>query len=411
MNNMNCTFKKVAIYTIASSLLLLSPKIASAISVEEVVNPRQSNGTWVTDMADILNNSTETKLNQIINKLEQKNGTEIAVVTVDNTSPAVTSKAFATELFNYWSIGKAETNNGVLFLISVGDRRVEIETGLGIEPILSNTEVQNIIDRKITPQFKKQNFDRGTLNGTQALIDAVDDSYKIPFGWITVFIGAGTSLVGIIKLRQKSKNIYINPERTNYRLNRDDDRTVCCAKCLQPMKKVKDLKLNKAQQAAKKIGSTSYRGYQCSNCTQATNTILNVAYMSTSFSYDDNYLNYIQANNSILNVAYTSTSFSYDNCSKCKELTIIRTEKTTKIPTYKEVGKKLIKRECHCCDYVRETTFDIPCLRQNESYFSNSKSRNSSSSCSNYYSNGGGSSGGGDFGGGSSNGGGAGGDW
>ncbi|MGF1539217.1 MAG: TPM domain-containing protein, partial [Pleurocapsa sp.] len=146
--------KQVIGLTIISSSLFL-PNIAQAITVEEVINPRENNSGWVTDWADILSSQTELQLNQIINNLETTNGTEIAVVTVPDTNSYPTPKAFTTELFNYWRIGKADVDNGVLFLISLGDRRVEIETGYGIEPILPNTEVKEIIDTKITPEFKQ----------------------------------------------------------------------------------------------------------------------------------------------------------------------------------------------------------------------------------------------------------------
>ena len=117
---------------VASSLcfaVLLFPLKSEALTVQEVPNPRQVYGGWVTDMAEILTDSTETQLNQIIEQLEAKNGTELAVVTVPETAPAGSPKEFTIELFNYWGIGKKEKDNGVLFLISVGDRRVEIETG------------------------------------------------------------------------------------------------------------------------------------------------------------------------------------------------------------------------------------------------------------------------------------------
>jgi uncharacterized protein len=39
------------------------------------------NNSWVTDKANILSDSTETQLNQMISDLEAKNGSEIAVVT------------------------------------------------------------------------------------------------------------------------------------------------------------------------------------------------------------------------------------------------------------------------------------------------------------------------------------------
>ncbi|MEG4836820.1 TPM domain-containing protein [Microcoleus sp. B9-D4] len=160
-----------------SSLLCFSaiafPLTSQAITVQQVPNPRQSNNTWVTDKANILSDSTETQLNQMISDLEAKNGSEIAVVTVPDTKPSATPKAFATELFNFWGIGKKGKNNGVLLLISSGERRVQIETGSGLQSILPDAQVVGIIKTEITPRFKQQDFDGGTLAGTKALVNVL----------------------------------------------------------------------------------------------------------------------------------------------------------------------------------------------------------------------------------------------
>jgi len=169
---------KQAIWAFPFCLTVLSPLSAQALTVEEVPNPQQRNGTWVTDMADILSQDTERQLNQMISELEIENGTEIAVVTVPETSPAASPKDFTTELFNHWGIGKADEDNGVLFLISIGDRRVEIETGYGIEPILPDAQVGQIIETQITPPFKQGDFDGGTLAGTKALVIHLGDEVQ-----------------------------------------------------------------------------------------------------------------------------------------------------------------------------------------------------------------------------------------
>jgi len=160
-----------------SSVLCFSaiafPVTSQAITVQEVPNPRQVNNTWVTDKANILSDSTETQLNQMISDLEAKNGSEIAVVTVPDTKPSATPKAFATELFNFWGIGKKGKNNGVLLLISSGERRVQIETGSGIQSILPDAKSVGIIQTEITPRFKQQDFDGGTLAGTKALVNVL----------------------------------------------------------------------------------------------------------------------------------------------------------------------------------------------------------------------------------------------
>ncbi len=156
------------------SLAVISfPSPSLAVSVEQVPNPRQDNGGWVTDMADVLSPSTEAELNRMISELEAKNDSEIAVVTVPETAAAKTPKQFTTALFNHWKIGKADRDNGVLFLISKGDRRVEIETGYGVETILPDARVGNIIQQEITPRLKQGDYNGGTLAGTKALVTAL----------------------------------------------------------------------------------------------------------------------------------------------------------------------------------------------------------------------------------------------
>ena len=165
--------KQIISTSLVGFSVIAFPVTSQAITVQEVPNPRQVNNTWVTDKANILSDSTETQLNQMISDLEAKNGSEIAVVTVPDTKPSATPKAFATELFNFWGIGKKGKNNGVLLLISSGERRVQIETGSGIQSILPDAKAVGIIETEITPRFKQQDFDGGTLAGTKALVNVL----------------------------------------------------------------------------------------------------------------------------------------------------------------------------------------------------------------------------------------------
>mgnify|MGYP001790685620 FL=1 len=158
-----CTFSLIC-------TLIVSNQPSYSLTVQDVPNPRQQNGSWVTDMVDMLSPQAETQLNQMISELENQNGTAIAIVTVPETKPSSTPKKFTTELFNTWGIGKKGQDNGILFLISKGDRRTEIKTGKGIEGILTDAKVINILREQVTPKFKKGNFEAGIIAGTKALI-------------------------------------------------------------------------------------------------------------------------------------------------------------------------------------------------------------------------------------------------
>ena len=387
---MKITTSKQTIISFISAIAVLTPLSSDALTVEEVTNPRQDNGGWVKDMADILSDETETKINRLIADLETTNGTEIAVVTVPDTSPAATPKAFATELFNYWGIGKADTDNGVLFLISVEDRRVEIETGSGLQTILPDTEIKEIIDNKITPQYKQGNYDRGTLNGTKALVVALDSTQSSQ-NWLLfpiAVIGGGITFFltkGFLLWLKRRKNVYVDPNKTTVDLKRSDSRDVHCANCQQLMEKETNIKLSKPQQIANELGGVSYRGYKCLSCKDKANPYVILAYISNSDRYQI--------------------------CPDCQELTVIRIEEAIEEATQYRQGKRLITKKCHCCDYQTEKTTTIPRLYNHSTSNYHNHSHNNSSSSYSGGSYGGGSDSGGSFGGGSSDGGGAGGDW
>ncbi|MDJ0708638.1 MAG: hypothetical protein QNJ46_35690 [Leptolyngbyaceae cyanobacterium MO_188.B28] len=51
-------------------IVSLTPLPSLAVSIEDVPNPRENSGEWVTDMAEILQPATERQLNQMIDLLD-----------------------------------------------------------------------------------------------------------------------------------------------------------------------------------------------------------------------------------------------------------------------------------------------------------------------------------------------------
>ncbi|PPS45759.1 YgcG family protein [Chroococcidiopsis sp. TS-821] len=368
----------------------LFPLAGWAVTVQEVPNPRKEYGGWVTDMAGILNDETEAQINQMISELEVEKGTEMAVVTVPETSPATSPKTFATELFNYWGIGKQGQDNGVLFLISVGDRRVEIETGYGVEAILPDAKVGNIIDTQIIPRFKQGDFAGGTLAGTQALIAVLNSEQSISenqvvypntqisphntdSGILIVLAGGGVLavVVGSAIYASRPRKISLAPE--GYTRKSQGNYTFLCANCQQPMAKVDKQRiqfyLSQPAVTAQKLGSVKFEGWQCLSCTQK------------------------QTGDKFHLVAQESRSSRFQQCPHCQELTVTRQQRTIQSPTEYSSGRQLITDQCHCCSYRYQYEEIIPPLPP-----SSSSSDSYSSSDNN-------------FGGGSSGGGGAGGSW
>jgi uncharacterized protein len=154
-------------------LLLASIIVSSVVSVADVPNPRAAN-RWVTDQANVLDASAEAKIDATAEALNKARGIELAIVTVDDT--AESPKAFATALFNRWGIGSAQTNNGVLVLLVMGKRRLEIETGTGIEAALPPDWLSAMQGREMVPKFKSGDFGGGLVAGVEAIAAHLRDA-------------------------------------------------------------------------------------------------------------------------------------------------------------------------------------------------------------------------------------------
>lgn len=150
-----------------------------AVPLDAVPHPWEVNQGWVTDMAGLLSEATEKQLNQCISTLYRKNGIEVVVVTVPETSPSETPQQFATDLFNRWKIDQSQEKPGVLILISQNERRVEVKTGIRTILLLPNNRVSHIINSLMTPQFKQGKFEAGTVAGTQAIVQALQTKESV----------------------------------------------------------------------------------------------------------------------------------------------------------------------------------------------------------------------------------------
>jgi uncharacterized membrane protein YgcG len=121
---------------------------------------------WVSDFAQVLDPSTMARLNALAAEVEQRTTAELAVVVVPTTAP-MTPKEYVTALFNHWGVGKRGRDNGVMVLLAIHDRRVEIETGYAVEGILSDGLAGEIIRTAMVPAFTHDRWGEGLVAGTQ----------------------------------------------------------------------------------------------------------------------------------------------------------------------------------------------------------------------------------------------------
>jgi uncharacterized protein len=85
---------------------------------------------------------------------------------------------FSIRTVDQWKIGQKGKDNGVLLLIVKNDRKIRIEVGRGLEPVLTDLLSGRIIDTVITPYFREGQFDQGIVAGIGAIIQASRGEFK-----------------------------------------------------------------------------------------------------------------------------------------------------------------------------------------------------------------------------------------
>lgn len=107
-------------------------------------------------------------MENISREVLQKTGTAIVVATVDTVGDS-DYETYANELYANWGIGKKGEDKGVLIFLTKEERQVRIETGYGVEGILPDGLVGQILDDYVVPFLKKGDYGKGLLNGTLAI--------------------------------------------------------------------------------------------------------------------------------------------------------------------------------------------------------------------------------------------------
>lgn len=142
------------------------------------IPPKPTTSIYVQDYAGVLSADTKARINNISTQLAAKTKAQVVVVTIqsfEETPPA----DYALALLRDWGVGDKTLNNGVVLVIGVKDRQSRIEVGYGLEGALPDAKTGRIQDEYMIPYFQQGDYNKGILNGYQALAGEVAKEYKL----------------------------------------------------------------------------------------------------------------------------------------------------------------------------------------------------------------------------------------
>jgi len=125
----------------------------------------------VNDFANVIDPASAGKIETLIRALQSQTGDVIIVATVPTVEPYADAREYAVELFeNRGSgIGARGQDNGLLVLLAVNERRVEIEVGYGLEPYITDGFAGETARIAMAPHFGRGEFGAGLLAGVARL--------------------------------------------------------------------------------------------------------------------------------------------------------------------------------------------------------------------------------------------------
>ena len=130
----------------------------------------------VVDDAHILSSSTLAQLTALLEQHESRTSNQVALLTLPFLEGHPLEE-FSHQVASAWGLGKKGTDNGVLLLVAIQERKIRIEVGYGLEGTLTDAKSSQIIRHEMVPRFRQEDYAGGIVAGIQAILGTIDGTY------------------------------------------------------------------------------------------------------------------------------------------------------------------------------------------------------------------------------------------
>ncbi|MES2035243.1 MAG: TPM domain-containing protein [Pseudomonadota bacterium] len=152
----------LALLLALTTLLIALPALAATPTFPKLTGR-------VVDDANILSPATEQALTQKLTALETSTGRQLVVATLPSLQ-GYEIEEYGYQLGRAWGIGSEKADDGALLIVAPNEKKVRIEVGYGLEPVLTDALSSVIIQSAILPKFREGDMEAGIVAGADALV-------------------------------------------------------------------------------------------------------------------------------------------------------------------------------------------------------------------------------------------------
>ena len=124
----------------------------------------------VVDAANVIPDAQEAALTTRLQDLQKSTGNQLVVATIPSLE-GYPIEDYGYRLLRSWGVGLKDVNNGAILIVAPTDRKVRIEVGYGLEPVLTDAFSSVIVNQQILPRFKAGDMPGGIVAGANAVAD------------------------------------------------------------------------------------------------------------------------------------------------------------------------------------------------------------------------------------------------
>lgn len=166
-------FQKYAFTLLFTAFSLVSGNLIAQFDIPE--KPKKQ--TSVYDYINLLSPEQKQSLESKLIRYADSTSTQIVCVIIGTTQGEDISLLGA-KWGQQWGIGQKGKDNGILITLAKDDRRVDINTGYGIEYRITDRMAHQIINRIMIPEFKNENYYAGLDKGSDAIFASLQGEFQ-----------------------------------------------------------------------------------------------------------------------------------------------------------------------------------------------------------------------------------------
>ena len=126
----------------------------------------------IVDNANLLNAEDRAAILAELKSLEGKSTDQVAVVTVKSLE-GYAIEDYGIGLARKWQIGQKDKDNGILLIVAPNERKVRIEVGRRLDPVMTDTMSKIIITNAMLPKFRRGDYPGGIRDGVRDIKDVL----------------------------------------------------------------------------------------------------------------------------------------------------------------------------------------------------------------------------------------------